>query len=134
MPFMFYQEAYNFNSRWDAAQRSEGIGILETSVREGWTTTKTTNALKEAGLSYRRTDMLDDIARAVATEWSRTETAYENSERWFNSLEKYRELFGNPPRAQAVDFMHKWANESFETVDEIEAADVLEGLDYVPGS
>lgn len=134
MPFLFFSESYAFNSKWDAPSRAIGVDLLQTSVREGWTSTRTINAFKDAGISYRRTDMLADISRANATEWSRTEDAYERADMWFNSLEKYRELYGKTDRATAIKFMQDWKDESWDTLEDIEAAQVLEGLDYVPGS
>jgi hypothetical protein len=134
MSFQFLWTEYVFNDRWDISQKEVGFPIMEAMVREGWNTRVFTQALKDAGLSYRRESMLADYALANATEWSKDVDAYERGKAWYDSLEAYRDMHPGMTRVQAVDFMHNWANESFATLEDLADAEALEAKDYVPGS
>jgi len=78
-------------------QRERAAFVLEESARTRSTPTETITRLAEEGITYRRTNMLEDYARAQAVSLSKSTEARERAENFFaDILAPYQEKTGLP--------------------------------------
>jgi len=134
MPFDFTNPDYAFHSRWSDIRAEKGKAILKTGIKERFSTYKIHKQLVSAGLSYRKTTMLDDIALAKMTERSRDPAHYGRAVSFARTVEAARQKLGKVTRREAVDFVLRWQTESLQSEEDENLAAELEALDYSPGS
>lgn len=134
MPYSFLWTDYGFKDRWTGQDYVRGTSIIEEGVRSTSSAQSILDQLKEAGLSYRRTDFLRDYSLAMATEQSKDAFGYGRARQFWNAVEAYREQFEVTDRGKAIQFVKAWHQGVFETLEDEQDAAVLEGMDYVPGS
>ena len=132
MAYEFWSSEYKGSPSWKVDQYVGWKDIMAQSVKGQWSSSQTINRLKEAGLSYRRTNMLHDIAYAKAVEQSRDTDAYERAVEWWNTVETVRKERGFTTRAQAINFVERWKEESWDTLEEAEYASELEDRNFGP--
>lgn len=132
MSFNFTNLAYKFWSKWTPAKIKAGTEILKSAIEEGWTTRFTEETLKANDLGYATADMAHDISMARATEMSKTDKSYESSSKFWNTVERARKDLHLATRRDAIEFMHRWGDESMDTLEEIEEAEMLEDEGFEP--
>ena len=130
MSFIFQSENYAFKTRWSVQQQLIGERILELGVKNKYSTSTIIGLFEINKISYRRTDMLHDIAMSKAIERSSDIEKYGKSEAWFDTIEKIRELKPNLNRIQAIQFYEKWKNESIDNLEDLEYIGEIESQDY----
>lgn len=126
MAFKFSSSAYNFPARWTAAQRQHAEQILTYTVKYGGRPADVMRMFANAGISYRKTNMLSDISRASAIEQAKSAGAYRRAEAWYNTLEKVRQNMPNKTRQEALDFMGSWKTETWDSAEAAELANSIE--------
>lgn len=126
MAFRFTSTGYHFPTKWTAAQRTHAEQILTLSIKHGGKAADVMKMYKKAGISYRKTNMLDDIGRAQATETSKTVGAYNRASSWFDQAERVRKENPGMSRKEAAKFMTKWKYEAWENAQEWELAGMME--------
>jgi len=105
--------------------------VLKQGATEGWTTTKTTTALKEGGLSYRRIEMLTDIRRYASIARIREgELEKQNKVLDFfeQKIEPFRKAQGLTGE-QAWHQRHDWETKRYKDLEEAEEMEEA-GRDY----
>ena len=133
MAFDFTDEKYRWGSRWTAVKKDVAVEILNKSVANDWTTGQTISQWRAAGVSYRRTDMLHDIALAKSTEWSGDAEARQRAVGWFERIEAIRAQSPGMTTKQAKALHEKWRTESEMSLKEAALVGDLEGLGIEPG-
>lgn len=89
--------AYKLSTAFDIAQKERARFVLEESARTRSTPTDTITRLTKEGLTYRRTNMLEDYARAQTVSLSKSMEALERAENFFaNTLAPYQAETGLP--------------------------------------
>ena len=112
--------AYVFSASWDWKQKLRAKNIVTMGMKNDLSTTAIINNLKADGLSYRRVNMLHDIRRSKAVEWSKSPTALTRAETWFDKVfEPFRSERGLSSR-EASDLWHRTLQESWETIEQAE--------------
>jgi len=119
--------AYLTPDTFDWKQVLDTRAIIKSGALEGLSSTKITSNLKEAGLSYRRINMLHDIRRGRSIEFSKTTEAKLKAETWFDRVyEPFREE-RKMTSAQATDLWRKTVTETWETIEEAkEGAEMMD--------
>jgi len=127
-------DRYNFPDKWTVDDFTEAQAIFKNGVLNKSSASTIINNLKSAGLSYRRTNMLNDISLAKAIEHSADYISESRAVQWFDTIEQIRERLGFTTRVQAIDYYQRWKDESFDTLEEAELASELEDGDWMtPG-
>lgn len=122
MAFRFTSGAYHFPKAWTAEQKTHGLTILKLGVQTGARPKDMMKMMHKAGVSYRKTWMLQDIGRAQGIEQAKTVGAYKRAEQWYDQSETVRKTIPGNRRKDAADFMDRWKTESWETIEEAERA------------
>lgn len=126
MAFTFTSSQYRFPGAWTTAEKVHATTILKLGVQ---TRAKASDIMRmyfKAGISYRKTNMLQDISRAQSIEQARTVSAYKRAEKWFEQSEKVRLQTTGMSRKQSADFMDRWKIESWKSIEEAELASRME--------
>lgn len=126
MAFKFSSSAYNFPSRWTAAEKQHAQQILTYNIKYGGRPADIMRMFARAGISYRKTNMLSDISRALSIEQAKTAGAYRRAEAWYDTLEKIRSQMPNKTREEALKFMKDWKSETWDSAEAAELANELE--------
>jgi len=90
------------------------------------------NYAKSIGIAYRKKDFLEDMNRAMATEYSRDQYHYDKANAFFDAALAYKDMEGIEGWAKAIDFTHRWVSGSLDTLEEIKAAAALERKETDP--
>lgn len=110
--------AYTLTAGFDWKQELDARAIIKAGVLDEHSATKIISDLKDAGLSYRRINMLHDVRRGKAIEWSKTPDAKLRAESWFDRVyEPFRED-RKLTSTQATDLWRKTVTETWETIEE----------------
>jgi len=134
MNFDFGNADYHLNKAWGVNKEMKGKRIMETMIRAHAnpltraenSPQKIYSALKAAGVGYRKTNCLQDISRAMATEFSKSNDAYHRSNQWWEAAEQ---VFNEPTfkhRYDATKYMNRYKQKSFKNEAEARLAGSLE--------
>lgn len=126
MAFRFTSSSYHFPDRWSVAEKKHATQILTMGTKYGSRPADIMKMFVKAGISYRKTNMLEDIGRSQATEQSKTVGAYNRASSWFDTMERVRAENPGWTRTQASGYMERWKTESWESAEEALAANKLE--------
>jgi len=125
---------YLWSKRWGASQLNRMSSIIQRTLdpSDKMTRTGAYNYARSIGIAYRKKDFLEDMNRAMATEYSRDQAHYDKANAFFDAAKAYKEQEGIEGWAKPIDFTHRWINGSLETLEEIKAASALEKKETDP--
>jgi len=106
MPWTFASSAYYFKTGRSLLSQAAIKNIIEMGVNNRDSAHEIARTLGRFGVSYRRKNMLDDISRAMASEYSQSVGAYGRAQGFYNRAEKLRKLRGID-RGQAAEELRK---------------------------
>jgi len=132
MSFYWDSDKYHFSGGWSSSQIARAKEIIQDGYEAQVSKNITIKALKEAGLGYRRINMLEDLGRAYTTEKSLTMDAYERENAWYDMTEEIRHQFGLANRDQAMQMWTDYEYGNLADLDEIQDMDTIEGEYYIP--
>ena len=121
MHFDYSSKRYHWGSKHGAYQQKQVKGILTYSVQHRRTITQTYNYLMSMGLGYRKTNMLEDISRSFAIEYSGSKGAQKRADTWFGEIDAIRKEYGMKHRSDAIEMWDRWKDGVFYTDAEIKS-------------
>jgi hypothetical protein len=138
-PLFLDPDSYHFGSKWGAAEFStfytiinRGLNRTENGQFAPSTSAEIIRDLKAAGISYRRTNMLEDLARMKMTEYSKDIISYRKAQGFADTVKRYKELYGITTYGEAAQKVHEWTSYSFATLEDAERAQELSLEGYEP--
>ncbi|MDY6966719.1 MAG: hypothetical protein SVM80_12285 [Halobacteriota archaeon] len=92
MNWSFASPEYYFKSGRSAVEQTAIKNLIKTGINNRDSAHEIARTLQRFGVSYRRKNMLDDISRAMASEYSQSAGAYGRSQEFYNRSEKLRKI------------------------------------------
>jgi len=126
MAFRFTSSAYHWSSKWGVSEKKQAQEAFKVGVKGNVSPQKMYVYMVKKGLGYRKTNLLEDYARAKGVEYAKTVGAAKRAEAWYEQAEKYRRLNPGMDRKQAAEFMERWKIDTYRNVTELEQALSLE--------
>jgi len=107
MPWAFANPAYHFKTGRSLLTQQAIKNIIEAGVKNRDSAHETARTLGRFGVSYRRKNMLDDISRAMSSEYSNTKGAYGRANAFYDRAEKIRKANPGMTRRQSVEVLEQ---------------------------
>lgn len=130
MSFEFFSTDYHLHKAWGVDKWTKGARIMEDMIRAHAdprkraqnTPNRIYEALKTAGVGYRKTNCLQDISRAMAIEHSYNVQSYDRAEKWWKALEHRFDEHRDEKRHGASLFMKRYKQKTYRNEEEAREA------------
>lgn len=123
MGWQFRNTGYYFTTRGTEERNEKIKSVIRHGVEHRQSANTIAKTLKDEGISYRRTNMLQDINRAMATEYSRSVGSYSKANAFFDKALDWRSVNKGMTYSQAVTEMSEiYAGERYiddDALDEL---------------
>jgi len=105
MPWSFASPEYFFKTGRSLLTQQAIKNIIEAGVKNRDSIQDIARTLGRFGVSYRRKNMLTDITRAKASEYSQTKGAYARANIFYERAEKIRKANPGMTRKDSVEYL-----------------------------